>query len=141
MEIPEPTQEVAKGAGEAVGKTAKSVADCRSWGRNAWISGCLPAGPLLVACAAPAGLLGWQPPCWGRRGHPPIPIAPLPATTPGLALWLWLTGLSAPATRRKLFELARAFSEKTRMRKSKRKHLSKHQSYPFRPGAGWGRGC
>ncbi|KAI5765783.1 CUEDC1 [Gulo gulo luscus] len=32
------------------------------------------------------------------------------------------------STRRKLFELARAFSEKTRMRKSKRKHLSKHQS-------------
>ncbi|XP_059003662.1 CUE domain-containing protein 1 [Mustela lutreola] len=32
------------------------------------------------------------------------------------------------STRRKLFELARAFSEKTKMRKSKRKHLSKHQS-------------
>lgn len=43
-----------------------------------------------------------------------------------------------PATRRKLFELARAFSEKTKMRKSKRKHLLKHQSYPFWPGTGWG---
>nr|XP_020036149.1 CUE domain-containing protein 1 [Castor canadensis]XP_020036150.1 CUE domain-containing protein 1 [Castor canadensis] len=32
------------------------------------------------------------------------------------------------STRRKLFELARAFSEKTKMRKSKRKHLPKHQS-------------
>ncbi|KAF0881146.1 CUED1 protein, partial [Crocuta crocuta] len=32
------------------------------------------------------------------------------------------------STRRKLFELARAFSEKTKMRKSKRKHLSKHQA-------------
>ncbi|XP_062448304.1 CUE domain-containing protein 1 [Rhea pennata] len=31
------------------------------------------------------------------------------------------------STRKKLFELARAFSEKTRMRKSKRKHLLKHQ--------------
>ncbi|KAK2501564.1 hypothetical protein MC885_012200 [Smutsia gigantea] len=32
------------------------------------------------------------------------------------------------STRRKLFELARAFSEKTRMGKSKRKHLLKHQA-------------
>ncbi|XP_066220745.1 CUE domain-containing protein 1 [Saccopteryx leptura] len=32
------------------------------------------------------------------------------------------------STRRKLFELAKAFSEKTKMRKSKRKHLLKHQS-------------
>ncbi|KAM9002699.1 CUE domain-containing protein 1 isoform 3-T4 [Sarcophilus harrisii] len=32
------------------------------------------------------------------------------------------------ATRRKLFELARAFSEKTKMRKTKRKQLLKHQS-------------
>ncbi|XP_021095685.1 CUE domain-containing protein 1 isoform X1 [Heterocephalus glaber] len=32
------------------------------------------------------------------------------------------------STRRKLFELARAFSEKTKMRKSRRKHLPKHQS-------------
>ncbi|XP_074869464.1 CUE domain-containing protein 1 isoform X2 [Carettochelys insculpta] len=32
-----------------------------------------------------------------------------------------------PATRKKLFELARAFSEKTKMKKSKRKHLLKHQ--------------
>ncbi|XP_074117974.1 CUE domain-containing protein 1 isoform X3 [Sminthopsis crassicaudata] len=36
------------------------------------------------------------------------------------------------ATRRKLFELARAFSEKTKMRKTKRKQLLKHQS------ADWG---
>ncbi|XP_043910524.1 CUE domain-containing protein 1 isoform X2 [Protopterus annectens] len=33
-----------------------------------------------------------------------------------------------PATRKKLFELARAFSEKTKMRKPKRKQLLKHQS-------------
>ncbi|KFZ51888.1 CUE domain-containing protein 1, partial [Antrostomus carolinensis] len=39
------------------------------------------------------------------------------------------------STRKKLFELARAFSEKTKMRKSKRKHLLKHQVYPER---GWG---
>ncbi|XP_028938084.1 CUE domain-containing protein 1 [Ornithorhynchus anatinus] len=32
------------------------------------------------------------------------------------------------STRRKLFELARAFSEKTKMRKTKRKHLLKHQT-------------
>ncbi|XP_072502904.1 CUE domain-containing protein 1 isoform X2 [Notamacropus eugenii] len=32
------------------------------------------------------------------------------------------------STRRKLFELARAFSEKTKMRKTKRKQLLKHQS-------------
>ncbi|MEE6469442.1 hypothetical protein FKM82_008625 [Ascaphus truei] len=31
------------------------------------------------------------------------------------------------STRKKLFELARAFSDKTKMRKSKRKHLLKHQ--------------
>uniref|UniRef100_A0A8I3WDN6 CUE domain containing 1 n=1 Tax=Callithrix jacchus TaxID=9483 RepID=A0A8I3WDN6_CALJA len=40
------------------------------------------------------------------------------------------------STRRKLFELARAFSEKTKMRKSKRKHLLRHHSYPFQPGTG-----
>lgn len=44
-------------------------------------------------------------------------------------------GCFLPATRKKLFELARAFSEKTKMRKSKRKHLLKHQVYPKR---GWG---
>lgn len=32
------------------------------------------------------------------------------------------------STRKKLFEIARAFSEKTKMRKSKRKHLLKHHS-------------
>ncbi|XP_029467875.1 CUE domain-containing protein 1 isoform X2 [Rhinatrema bivittatum] len=32
------------------------------------------------------------------------------------------------STRKKLFELARAFSEKTKMRKSKRKHIMKHQA-------------
>ncbi|GAB1296647.1 CUE domain-containing protein 1 [Apodemus speciosus] len=36
------------------------------------------------------------------------------------------------STRRKLFELARAFSEKTKMRKSKKKHLPKLQSEDFR---------
>lgn len=41
-------------------------------------------------------------------------------------------GCFLPATRKKLFELARAFSEKTKMRKSKRKHLLKHQVYPKR---------
>lgn len=39
-------------------------------------------------------------------------------------------GCFLPATRKKLFELARAFSEKTKMRKSKRKHLLRHQLYP-----------
>uniref|UniRef100_A0A8C5TBQ7 CUE domain-containing protein 1 n=1 Tax=Malurus cyaneus samueli TaxID=2593467 RepID=A0A8C5TBQ7_9PASS len=39
------------------------------------------------------------------------------------------------STRKKLFELARAFSEKTKMRKSKRKHLLKHQVYPERAPA------
>ncbi|KAJ6657898.1 hypothetical protein lerEdw1_001818 [Lerista edwardsae] len=38
------------------------------------------------------------------------------------------------STRKKLFELARAFSEKTKMRKSKRKQLLKHQV----ESAGWG---
>ncbi|XP_053562917.1 CUE domain-containing protein 1 [Bombina bombina] len=32
------------------------------------------------------------------------------------------------STRKKLFEIARAFSEKTKMRKSKRKHLLRHQT-------------
>ncbi|XP_014346826.1 CUE domain-containing protein 1b isoform X5 [Latimeria chalumnae] len=35
---------------------------------------------------------------------------------------------SSTATRKKLFELARAFSEKTKMRKPKRKHMLKHQA-------------
>nr|XP_021388689.1 CUE domain-containing protein 1 [Lonchura striata domestica] len=35
--------------------------------------------------------------------------------------------LMGKSTRKKLFELSRAFSEKTKMRKSKRKHLLKHQ--------------
>ncbi|OXB64856.1 hypothetical protein ASZ78_009737 [Callipepla squamata] len=58
-------------------------------------------------------------------------------------------GCFLPATRKKLFELARAFSEKTKMRKSKRKHLLKHQVYPkrglllFAPGTwdSWGIQC
>uniref|UniRef100_A0A8C5U8Y4 CUE domain-containing protein n=1 Tax=Malurus cyaneus samueli TaxID=2593467 RepID=A0A8C5U8Y4_9PASS len=49
-----------------------------------------------------------------------------------VSLWegFWVRsspGCFLPATRKKLFELARAFSEKTKMRKSKRKHLLKHQ--------------
>uniref|UniRef100_A0A8C8Z683 CUE domain containing 1 n=1 Tax=Prolemur simus TaxID=1328070 RepID=A0A8C8Z683_PROSS len=49
-----------------------------------------------------------------------------PSPVPGnLAFWKEEPG---GPTRRKLFELARAFSEKTKMRKSKRKHLLKHQS-------------
>ncbi|XP_009327397.1 PREDICTED: CUE domain-containing protein 1 [Pygoscelis adeliae] len=39
------------------------------------------------------------------------------------------------ATRKKLFELARAFSEKTKMRKSKRKHLLKHQMKTSKHGS------
>lgn len=35
------------------------------------------------------------------------------------------------ATRKKLFEIARTFSEKTKRRKSKRRMLLKHQSYPL----------
>uniref|UniRef100_A0A4W3J4I4 CUE domain containing 1b n=1 Tax=Callorhinchus milii TaxID=7868 RepID=A0A4W3J4I4_CALMI len=35
------------------------------------------------------------------------------------------------STRKKLFELARAFSEKTKMRKLKRKHSLKHHTYPL----------
>uniref|UniRef100_A0A8C8LMA8 CUE domain-containing protein n=1 Tax=Oncorhynchus tshawytscha TaxID=74940 RepID=A0A8C8LMA8_ONCTS len=35
------------------------------------------------------------------------------------------------STRKKLFEVARAFSEKTRRRKTKRRALLKHHSYPF----------
>ncbi|MGH0181702.1 UNVERIFIED_CONTAM: hypothetical protein FKN15_007549 [Acipenser sinensis] len=35
------------------------------------------------------------------------------------------------STRKKLFEIARSFSEKTKMRKPKRKALLKHQAYPF----------
>lgn len=38
---------------------------------------------------------------------------------------------SLAATRKKLFEIARTFSEKTKRRKSKRKVLLKHHSYPF----------
>ncbi|MGH0190014.1 UNVERIFIED_CONTAM: hypothetical protein FKN15_041406, partial [Acipenser sinensis] len=38
---------------------------------------------------------------------------------------------STAATRKKLFEIARSFSEKTKMRKPKRKALLKHQAYPF----------
>ncbi|XP_059401260.1 CUE domain-containing protein 1-like [Carassius carassius] len=34
------------------------------------------------------------------------------------------------STRKKLFEIARSFSEKTRRKKSKKRGLSKHQSYP-----------
>uniref|UniRef100_A0A671SP42 CUE domain-containing protein 1-like n=1 Tax=Sinocyclocheilus anshuiensis TaxID=1608454 RepID=A0A671SP42_9TELE len=34
------------------------------------------------------------------------------------------------STRKKLFEIARSFSEKTRRKKSKKRALSKHQSYP-----------
>lgn len=37
---------------------------------------------------------------------------------------------SPSATRKKLFEIARTFSEKTKRRKSKRKVLLKHHSYP-----------
>lgn len=107
--------------------------------------------PLLPLQAIP----GWQPHAPGAS-LPQLPGllgAPCPsAPSPGGQL---LGNLAAgsqvplpPATQRKLFELARAFSEKTKMRKSKRKHLLKHQSYPLWPGTGWGgasglgcRGC
>lgn len=42
-----------------------------------------------------------------------------------------LNVFSPTATRKKLFEIARTFSEKTKRRKSKRKVLLKHHSYPF----------
>lgn len=42
-------------------------------------------------------------------------------------------GVSPSATRKKLFEIARTFSEKTKRRKSKRKVLLKHHSYPQEP--------
>lgn len=40
------------------------------------------------------------------------------------------TVLLPTATRKKLFEIARSFSEKTRRKKSKKRALPKHQSYP-----------
>uniref|UniRef100_A0A8C5NTY1 CUE domain containing 1 n=1 Tax=Jaculus jaculus TaxID=51337 RepID=A0A8C5NTY1_JACJA len=51
-----------------------------------------------------------------------------PSSVPGNLAFLRENLAEMGATRRKLFELARAFSEKTKMRKSKRKHLPKHQS-------------
>lgn len=42
-------------------------------------------------------------------------------------------GSSPSATRKKLFEIARTFSEKTKRRRSKRKVLLKHHSYPPEP--------
>lgn len=70
--------------------------------------------------------------------RPPTPLRPaLGGQLPGPLAAGSQVSLPA-ATRRKLFELARAFSEKTKMRKSKRKHLLKHQSYPFWPGPAGG---
>lgn len=100
---------------------------------------------LSVACAASAG----RPLCQGTSLTPvcdgchlfPSPTSLPTCPSPGGQLPAALAAgsqVSLPlATRRKLFELARAFSEKTKMRKSKRKHLLKHQSYPFQPGTGW----
>lgn len=115
-----------------------------------------------VACAAPAGRPRmaaslpqgaslssplWLPVLSRQPAHLPPALAGVGACPslllspggqlPG-ALAAGLQVSLPPATRRKLFELARAFSEKTKMRKSKRKHLLKHQSYPFWPGTGWG---
>ena len=54
--------------------------------------------------------------------------------------WLWTVYIlkcadrcplfSCVATRKKLFEIARTFSEKTKRKKSKRRTLLKHHSYP-----------
>jgi hypothetical protein len=104
---------------------------------GSWAAG---LGLAVVACAAPSGRCGmaaYLPRCAGLVTS--LSLAPTPDLGGGGGEAIWcsgcqeneeLTGLSAPATRRKLFELARAFSEKTKMRKSKRKHLPKHQSYP-----------
>lgn len=91
-----------------------------------------------ITSPAPWALTPACPPACSPGGDGgPAPASPEPrwaatcCCTPAAGLQVSLS----PATRRKLFELARAFSEKTKMRKSKRKHLLKHQSYPFWPGA------
>lgn len=65
MEIPEPTLEVAKGAGEAAGKTAKTGCCLSPLGQEypdlglpAWPPRS-PWWPVLPLQAGP----GWQPPC------------------------------------------------------------------------------
>lgn len=72
MEIPEPPLEVAKGGGEAAGKTAERRGSvCHSWGRSTLISAaCLGLAPLLVACAAPAGPARRAASLLGDAGHP-----------------------------------------------------------------------
>lgn len=97
----------------------------------------LPPGTKVSLSPSPS--LGITTGCWGVGGsHTPGP-APLLPTARGSFGFLGetLTSCFPPATRKKLFELARAFSEKTKMRKSKRKHLLKHQVYPER-GCGTG---
>ena len=102
MEIPEPTLEVVKGAGEAAGKTAKTHRclsqlgkeypdlglPARAWSCSRW--------PLLPLQAGPGG----QPPCLGMPGHPPLQPPPPPPHScrpptqgreGGMALWLRLS--------------------------------------------------
>lgn len=43
---------------------------------------------------------------------------------------LFFFSLYSAATRKKLFEIAKSFSEKTRRRKTKKRALLKHRSYP-----------
>ena len=144
---PRPTLEVARGGGRWRERKPRCIAVCQAE-EEYYISGCqLSLVQLPVASAAPAGhprMAASHP--WGSTSPAPwAPGSPCPsAPSPGGQLPGNLaTGSQVslpPATQRKLFELARAFSEKTKMRKSKRKHLLKHQSYPFWPGSGWGMG-
>lgn len=98
-----------------------------------------PGHQPVITSLAPWALTPACPPAsspGGGGGLPQPLLSPGGQLSGALAAGLQVSLL--PATRRKLFELARAFSEKTKMRKSKRKHLLKHQSYPFWPGTGWG---
>lgn len=115
MDIPEPALEVDGGrrGGLPLGRRGSP---------DAWPS--VPAGPggapgSPLRAAGPARALGGLS-CPCSNPHQPAPVLGAAGSQVSLS----------PATRRKLFELARAFSEKTKMRKSKRKHLLKHQSYP-----------
>lgn len=123
MDIPEPALEVDGGrrGGLPLGRRGSPAA----WPSVPAGPGGAPGSPLWAA--GPARALG-GPSCPCSNPHQPAPVLGAAGSQVSLS----------PATRRKLFELARAFSEKTKMRKSKRKHLLKHQSYPC-PGTGWRR--
>lgn len=61
-----------------------------------------------------------------ERPRPPDRTVVLPEASPDV--------FSPSATRKKLFEIARAFSDKTKRRRSRRRVLLKHHSYPGAPG-------